>query len=152
LAAAGFGAWWKWGRKSDDTAANVDMVAVMRANNRGVGHMEQFKYPLAQQAFEEVVRLPPASQPRKINLGIALLNQGNDRKQNRANLRMAETLFRDVLAKDEQNPHAHHCLGLIYNYEGKYELAIPHFEKVTQLDPDEPADWFYLGKILFDDA
>src|SRR5262245_3212370 len=53
----------------------TDMTKVIEANNRGIGHMEQFEYDKAIPAFEEVVRLAPDWTPGQINLGIALLNR-----------------------------------------------------------------------------
>src|SRR5262245_40329322 len=52
----------------------IDMPAVFRANNRGVGHMERFEYEKAAAAFEEATQLAPDWVPGRINLGIALLN------------------------------------------------------------------------------
>src|SRR5262245_13152224 len=119
LLIAGYGAWRKWFRREPLLA--VDTVAVMTLNNTGVGHMEQFNYAKAASVFEEIVALAPDWTPGKINLGIALLNQGDGPTQDRANLRRAESLFLEVLEREADNPYAHHCLGLIYNYEGKFE-------------------------------
>src|SRR5438105_4138926 len=37
----------------------VDLLVVMQANNRGVGHMDQYDFAKAVKEFEEVVRLAP---------------------------------------------------------------------------------------------
>src|SRR5439155_6482179 len=75
VAAAGGAIWWfVWGKKTPP-----DMVAVLKANNRGVGFMEKFQYEEAVDAFEEVVKLAPDWLPGKINLGIALLNKGGEK-------------------------------------------------------------------------
>src|SRR5690349_6183528 len=52
----------------------IDLDALCRANNRGIGLMEQYQYEQAVAAFEEVVRIAPDWRPGKINLGIALFN------------------------------------------------------------------------------
>lgn len=151
IAAAGFSAWRNWLRPKPPEKTQPDMIAVLRLNNRGIGLMEQFDYTNATAVFEGLVARAPDWTPGKINLGIALLNQGDGPTQDRVNLRRAEALFREVLKEDENNSYAHHCLGLIYNYEGKFEQALPHFERITQIDPDEASGWFYLGKSLIDD-
>jgi tetratricopeptide (TPR) repeat protein len=189
LAAAGFGAWWKWFRKPEDTKAKskrpYDIVAVLNANNRGVGFMEQFQYEQAVYAFEKIVdertftphrvqvgailaaaprgplavlpllelkpeppAIAPDWLPGKINLGIALLNLGDGADVNGPNLRRAISLFQEVLDEDPENPHAHHCLGLIYEYQSKFDLALPHFEAVTKADPKDDAAWFFRGRCL----
>ena len=62
---------------------SVNLDAVLRANNRGIGHMEQLDFEKAVSAFEEVVRLDSNWLPGQVNLGIALLNthDDNDREE-----------------------------------------------------------------------
>src|SRR6266853_1427771 len=66
LAAGVVGAaiWW-W--------SQPDMIAVLQANNIGVGHMERFEKQEAVEAFEKVGKLAPRWVPGQVNLGIALL-------------------------------------------------------------------------------
>src|SRR5262245_7104021 len=103
-------AWW-W--------LHADWDAVLAANNRGVGLMEQYNYKDAVPAFEEVVRLAPRWTPGRINLGIALLNTADD-----ANLKRARQLFNEILQKEPDNPYAHFCLGIMSQYEKDPEEAI----------------------------
>src|SRR5438874_2550296 len=72
---AGATTWWCLARP---LKKEPDWTAVYRANNRGVGHMEQFRYDDAITAFEEVVKLAPDWWPGRVNLGIALLNRGGN--------------------------------------------------------------------------
>src|SRR5690349_6627674 len=76
-----------------------DAPAVLRANNRGVGHMEQFDYEKAVADFEEVNHLAPGWLPGRINLGIALFNTSKDE-----NLARARSIFEDILKADPKNP------------------------------------------------
>jgi tetratricopeptide (TPR) repeat protein len=134
-----------------------DMLAVYRANNRGVAYIEQFKdgYEKAVNEFEQVVEMAPEWLPGKINLGIGLLNLarggGFKEEEKKQIYQRAIGLFNDVLAREPDNPHAHFCLGIIY-YETDYNLqeARPHFEAVTRIDPNDPYGWFWLGKTLAD--
>src|SRR5688500_14259627 len=73
LTGAGVGAYFVWIRKP--LPPKPDLEAAMAANLRGVGLMEQHKFPEAEQEFAEAVRLAPDWQTAKINLGIAMLNQ-----------------------------------------------------------------------------
>jgi hypothetical protein len=139
LGAAGYG-WWRWKQRGPN------MLAAFQVNNRGVGFMEQFAFPEATGAFEEVVALAPDWLPGKINLGIALLNI--DKPQP---LARARKIFSDVLEDDPDNLHAHFCLGIILYHQGKPEdraQATEHFRFVTRRDPSDPAAWYWLGHSL----
>jgi hypothetical protein len=136
-----------------------DMVAVMHANNRGVGHMEQYKVGIvpAVKDFEDVVRLAPDWTPGQINLGIALMNLAKGdlppEEQKKANQR-ALAIFADVLKKDPNNPYAHFCRGLIIQWRGdpaQFPQAREEFRSVTRTDPKDPHAWFWLGKVSEDE-
>src|SRR5262249_4817421 len=85
----------------------------------------------------------PAWLPGRINLGIALLNANTP-----ATLARARKIFQEVLRKDPDNPHAHHCLGILLKYEKESGPAIEHFRAVTRIDPEDPAAWLCLGTLL----
>jgi tetratricopeptide (TPR) repeat protein len=147
VAAAGY-VGWAWRQKAKPPeAAPVDMVAVLRANNAGVGHMEYFQYAEAVNAFERVVEMAPSWHPGRINLGIALLNKDKEGDRDRA-----KALFEEVLREDNNNPYAHYCLGYLFQYEGNLPAALPHFQAVTQIDPADPDSWLYLAKSLDEDS
>jgi hypothetical protein len=146
LALTGFAAWWKWLRPKPGPPA-ADMVEILRLNNRGVGYMDQWNYSAALPVFEEIVEKAPDWLPGRINLGIALLNKGDDNVEG-PNLRRAIKLFQDILQNDPNNPYANHCLGLIFEYQAKYDDAARHFEAVTHIDPKDDAAWYLLGRCL----
>jgi hypothetical protein len=136
-----------------------DMVAVMQLNNRGIGHMEQFREGIAPSVedFEQVVQMAPDWLPGQINLGIALMNLGKGElppeEQKKANDR-ALAIFNDVLKQDPKNPHAHFCRGLMIYWRGlpeEYAEARADFQAVTEVDPKDPFAWLWLGKVSEDD-
>lgn len=133
---------WFWQRNTGPDAA------ALAANTRGIGHMDRFEYPKAAAAFEEVTRRARGWLPGRINLAIALLNMPADP----ASHPRAVALFREVLQQEPDNPYAHFCLGIILNYQGKFEEANPHFEQVTRIDPADPHAWFYRGVTVEDEA
>src|SRR5438309_1129567 len=55
VVAVGIGGWYFFLRTPRAPKPPVDMLAVLQANNRGIGLMEQFEYLQAIDAFEEVV-------------------------------------------------------------------------------------------------
>jgi Flp pilus assembly protein TadD len=143
MAGGGFLAWRWW-----STPAPPDMAAVLQANTRGAGHMDQYEYDKAVAAFEEVVKLAPDWLPGKINLGIALMNTGQDPAH--PNLKRALKLFEEVLRKDPHSPHAHFCLGIIMQFQQAGDAA-SHFEAVTKIDPGDATAWLNLGLLLHED-
>ncbi len=145
LAAVGYAAWRWLGPKP-----RPDMAAVLQANNRGVGLMEQFQYPDAVTAFEEVVKLAPDWAPGRINLGIALLNARRP-----GELEQAVQQFNDVLAGKPDDDHAaraRFCLGVIHDHLGNADSAAKEFEAVTRLAPHDGSAWCWLGKSLASNA
>jgi hypothetical protein len=131
-----------------------DMALVMRLNNQGIAYLDHFDFAHAVKQFEIVVAIAPDWLPGKINLGIALLNRAD-----KPFLDRAVALFESVLDEEKRAPdkpreeykYAHHCLGIIYDYESQTERAREQFEIMTRLDPQDAAAWYYLGKQLIDD-
>ena len=104
--------------------------------------MEQFDYPQAETAFREAIELSPEWLSPKINLGIALLNQPENVL---GKLPQAIKIFTEILEEEPDNPYAHYCLGIIFEYEGKTDLAFEHFKKVTEIDANDEYAWYHLG-------
>jgi len=146
-----------------------DLAAAQRANNRGIGHMEQFDYGAAVPAFQEAVRLAPGWLPGRINLGIALMNRhGSEEtslapdwlptriknavarvtRKKKEDLECATQIFQRVLEEDPENPYAHFCLGHIFHEQQLSSKAIVHFQSVTRLDPSDAHAWYWLGICL----
>jgi tetratricopeptide (TPR) repeat protein len=140
LAAAAFGIWWFGFRNR----TKPDPVAAAAANARGVGHMEQFEYRKAKEAFEQAALLAPDWLPARINLGMALYNSAAAADD--PVLGQAINVFEQVLREDPDNPYAHFNLGIILKYQGQYEPAAGHFRKVTEIDPTDDRAWLYLGQ------
>lgn len=127
--------------------SSLDMAKVVHANNQGIGYAENFQWPKAVDAFEEVVRLAPDWLPGRINLGIALLNNTDTP----SSLERSRSVFQKILEQEPENPYAHFCLGILMTHEGKpeeIETAAAHFKVVTRVDPNDAAAWYWYGKAL----
>src|SRR5262245_23378282 len=117
--------WYFFGSEPSLSLTTSD-PAVLQANNRGIGFMEQFEYEKAAAAFEEAVRREPDWLPGHINLGIALMNsdQGDNRSRARqlfeqmleripgkgqwfTRRRRDRQIFDKILQADSDNPYAH---------------------------------------------
>ncbi|HEV3445939.1 MAG TPA: FG-GAP-like repeat-containing protein, partial [Gemmataceae bacterium] len=144
LAAGAIGAaiWW-W--------SQPDMIAVLQANNIGVGHMERFEKQEAVEAFEKVGKLAPRWIPGQINLGIALLIRNVQDGNRKVDLERAVSIFNNVLRQEPDNPYAHYGLGFIFAFVGKQPEAAAQFEAVTRIDPEDAQSWYRLGANCEDD-
>ena len=74
-------------------------------------------------------------------------------KQN--NIGLAETLLLQSYQLNPNDAETNRLLGIAYGISGRHSLAIPYFEKVTQLDPKNAAAYQNLSsayKYLGDEA
>jgi tetratricopeptide (TPR) repeat protein len=139
-----------------------DMAKVIELNDRGVGYMDRFQYAEAAREFEQITKIAPDWIPGRINFAIALFNQGGKaqaEKEKAGNIQPGEKLvdidqinraiqiFKSVLDKDPDNPHANYCLGFLLGRSTDFMSAIPYLERVTKTDPNDAGTWFQLGTL-----
>ena len=125
-----------------DTASSIPEAAV-EATNRGVGLMEQFNFDAAAREFARALEAAPEWLPARINHAIALLNTATD-----PNLDKARDELTAVLRDHPNDPHAHFCQGIIALHRNELDVAEPHFEAVTKIDPHDASGWYHLGMSL----
>ena len=53
-----------------------------------------------------------------------------------------------ILARDPNNAGAYFALGSLHHFCGQTDMAIRHFEKAIELDPQGPAAHVSLGRIF----
>ena len=138
-----------------------ELAAVMAAHYKGLGHMERYEYREAIEAFRDVRQRSPGWIPGMINLAIALLNDSGQ-KAEQAKKSGADTapnnfdesldLLATVLDREPDNPYAHFCRGIIFQQIGHRYLidANRHFKRVTEIDPSDPAAWYWLASTICD--
>jgi tetratricopeptide (TPR) repeat protein len=121
--------------------------------------MERYEYGDAAKAFRRAVELAPDSNPSKINLAIALLNDTGSRSEEEkkgsptagdsgANFKEALTLLDEVVAREPENLYAHYCRGVILQYNGQMAEANAEFKYVVDHDPADAHSWFRYGMTL----
>ena len=125
-----------------NTASSIPEAAV-EATNRGVGLMEQFNFDAAAREFARALEAAPEWLPARINHAIALLNTATD-----PNLDKARDELTAVLRDHPNDPHAHFCQGIIALHRNELDVAEPHFEAVTKIDPHDASGWYHLGMSL----
>src|SRR5262249_32089235 len=97
-----------------------------------------------------------------INLAIALLNDtgvkveaakkaGGGGSPPPDNFDDALKLLAEVLEREPDNPYAHFCRGIILEQQGNLAEANRHFKRVTEIDPNDAAAWYWLGSTVTDE-
>ncbi len=142
-----------------DEIPGGELAAVMAAHYAGLGHMERYEYREAVEAFRTVQKRAPGWIPGAINLAIALLNDSGVKAEeakkaggapSAANFDEALELLAGVLKREPNNPYAHFCRGIMLEQLGNIAEAHSHFKRVTEIDPNDAAGWYWLGATLAD--
>src|SRR5687767_3147008 len=110
-----------------------------RANNLGVALLEQFKHKEAADAFKRALQLAPDLAVARINLGIALFNIPDPVAAQRE-LQVAATAVPSA-------PQPPYLLGLAAKTQNRPDEAIPYFEKVLKIDPNDVGANINLGQL-----
>ncbi len=111
-----------------------------RANNRGVGLLEQFKPTEAEKEFRRALELKPDLKLARINLAIALFNGQK--------LDEAKQAARDFLKIEKDSPQALYILGLAARTENQTEEALANFQKVLTIDSHDVGASVNAGQLL----
>ena len=110
-----------------------------RANNLGVALLEQFKHKEASDAFKRALQLAPDLAVARINLGIALFNIPD--------LPAAQRELQAAATAVPSAPQPPYLLGLAAKTHNRPDEAIPYFEKVLQIDPNDVGANVNLGQL-----
>lgn len=111
-----------------------------RANNKGVGLLEQFKFDEAEKEFRRALEIAPNLKFAQINLVIALFNAKK--------LDEAKSLAQKYLQTEKDSPQAFYILGLIGRAENNLDEALANFQKVLQFDAKDVGANVNAGQIL----
>jgi len=106
---------------------------------QGLTFTDEGEYEKAIASFKQALKLDPAFDSARLNLGIAYFKfQAYD---------SALETFQQILDQDPNDSSALIFLGLSLQGQGQYEKSIPYFEKAGKLDPDfSQLALFNIGK------
>jgi tetratricopeptide (TPR) repeat protein len=125
--------------RADDSRPLLARENAHRANNLGVGLLEQFEYGSAADAFREALALEPALGMARANLALALFHLGE--------LQAAAGEARTALGRLPDAAEVHFLLGLIAKAESQVEEATAAFERVLEIDGDDVGTLIALGQL-----
>ncbi len=132
---------------------NTDILVALSESYVGAN-----KIDVALDAFKASVEQDPGNQHFRYNYGVLLINASRYEE--------AEEQFTKALEIDPDYENAIYNLGVTYvkwgtqlnldaeeqdiiseDYKQKYELALPHLERVVEFDPTNGQIWEILGKV-----
>lgn len=110
-----------------------------RANNIGVALLEQFKHKEGVEAFKNALKIDPKLNLAHINLAIALFNVP-DLPAAQREAQVAATLAAGA-------PQPLYILGLIAKLQTRLDDALPAFQRVLKIDPNDVGANINVGQI-----
>jgi tetratricopeptide (TPR) repeat protein len=132
-----------------DQWSTADSYALLAVFNRGCALMEQYRYMEAAERFAEVVAARPDWLAAQFNLGLAYLNMEGT-EGTHTHLDVARDAFLGILETDPRNPHAHFCLGMLFEHKGEADKAAVHYAAVAEVDPEDPHVLYKHGLSLIE--
>ncbi len=106
-------------------------------------------------AYKKSLALDPDFKDATNNLAVVYRDAGRNAGEKQNNIGLAETLLLQSYQLNPNDAETNRLLGIAYGISGRHSLAIPYFEKVTQLDPKNAAAYQNLSsayKYLGDEA
>jgi tetratricopeptide (TPR) repeat protein len=125
---------------SNQSTEYAKREAAYRANNIGVGLLEQYKAKEAVESFSRALELSPNLKLARINLSIALYYVPDAEGAKREALK--------VLAQDSNVPQPHYILGLIARAQDRLDDAIGEFQQVLKNDPTDVGALVNIGQVF----
>ncbi|MBS1796330.1 MAG: VCBS repeat-containing protein [Acidobacteria bacterium] len=111
-----------------------------RANNAGVGLLEQFRFDAAEAEFRRALALRPDLKLAELNLAVALFNLKK--------LNETKTVLGKLLETEKKSPQIYYLLGLTARSENRAEDGLAAFRKVLEIDPADVGANVNAGQIL----
>jgi Tfp pilus assembly protein PilF len=117
----------------------VDREAAYRANNIGIGYLEQFDYDKAAESFRRSLGIDSSLAIVRFNLALALFyaNNADDALQE----------ARAAAARLPDSPHVHYLLGLLARSQNRTADAIAEFKRVLETDGLDVGAKVNLGQV-----
>ena len=111
-----------------------------RANNVGVGQLEQYSYDEAASSFRAALSRDPQLDIARVNLALALFYAGQEEE--------ATAAARTAVERLPKLPQTHYVLGLIARAQGRLDDGAAAFRRVLEIDGSDTGSRVNLGQIL----
>ena len=121
--------------------------------NKGVQAYKNAKYEDAIEHFKDAVQLDPSLVNARLYLATAYMGQyipGADSPDNNRFAEEAIETFKEVLAQHppkEQQIHSLKGIASMYFQQKKFDQAKEYYQKIAELDPNDPETYYSLAVI-----
>lgn len=121
--------------------------------NKGVQAYKNAKYEDAIEDFKDAVQLDPSLTNARLYLATAYMGQyipGADAPDNNRYAEEAIETFQSVLAQHpakEQQIHSLKGIASMYFQQKKFDKATEYYQKIAELDPNDPETYYSLAVI-----
>jgi len=118
--------------------------------NKGVQAYKSARYEEAIEKFKNAVSLDPALINARLYLATAYAQQyipGADTPENNRMAEQAIDEYKKVLEKDPKNIGSAKGIAYLYLQMKKFDLAKQYYEKASQLDPNDPENYYSVAVI-----
>ncbi|HEX7020890.1 MAG TPA: tetratricopeptide repeat protein, partial [Gemmatimonadaceae bacterium] len=112
-----------------------------RWNDYGIGLLLQGDVKNAESAFLKVTQMDPGYADGWVNVARGRIQEGDTRG--------AEPMLRKALEIDPHLAKTHFFLGLVLKTDGKYDEALQHLQRASDLYPRDRVVLNQLGRVLF---
>jgi tetratricopeptide (TPR) repeat protein len=127
------------GKKALERAAELNPESFQHHMYTGNFYQHFREYDAAIEAYQRAADLKPDSPMAWNNIGSIHLRRGEAEQA-------AEALENAIALVDR--PESRTNLGIAYYMMGDFESAVPHYQRATELDPDNATYWGNLGEAL----
>lgn len=90
--------------------------------------------------YEQALQARPADNDLRVRLAMTWVDSETPMQ--------AITILRQVLQQEPDNRAAVYNMGLLSMRSSQFDKAVQRFERFTQLEPQDPKGWYYLGIAL----
>jgi tetratricopeptide (TPR) repeat protein len=141
------------------TAVGCDKVKARDQLNKGVQSYKNARYEEAIEHFKNSVTLDPSLVTARLYLGTAYMQlyvPGADTEENNRAAQQAIEAFQSVLDAEKTPPdaksHALKSIASLYYNMKDFDKSREYYQKVTQVDPNDPESDYMIGVIAWADT
>jgi tetratricopeptide (TPR) repeat protein len=105
------------------------------------------EYELSVENYSNALKLDPNYKDALMNIGLAYRQAGKHYGEVRNDLPKAIEYLKEALRYLPEDYESHRLTGVAYAFSNQPKLALPHFLKASELNPEQPDAWRNVGNV-----